>query len=1066
VAVSAKHAVRIAIHRTLAVAALVLAGQLALVENSDAQVKSAGARPFPTVRLAAKARGASIPEALGARLADVAAFYGMSTSELEQHARSDRAMFADVDGRLGYACEGLVIGSRPAQEGATVEQSPYPLDRTFTLHSLAGANRVIFLDFDGNVTTGTLWNSNYHGGNAIVTPAYDTDGNPSSFGDTEKAAIQEIWQRVSEDFAPFEIDVTTEDPGLERLRKTASSDLNYGQRVCIGGSSTDWYGAGAGGVSYIGSFNWSSDTPNFVFPAQLGNGYAKYVAEAASHETGHALGLSHDGTTTGTEYYSGQGDWAPIMGVGYYVNTVQWSKGEYANANNKQDDLTVMQSYGAAVKYSDYGNTRTDAFVMAPGPSFGAGGTIETAADVDAFEFSSGPGTIYLNVQVASPSPNLDVLARVFDSNGNLVASSNPASMGLALSATVPMGNYVVMLEGVGSGDPVTNGYSDYASVGNYILTGNVPDPNNIATPDAVASADPTSGVAPLAVAFSSAGSSAPSNGTLVGFDWDFGDGSPHSSEPNPAHTFTVGGNFACVLTVTSDNGMAGFDTVWVSVQGAPLSPSNLVAAAGCDPTNPGASAIVLGWVDNSSNEDGFEVEESADGVHFAPARAAVGGASFTRTGLDHGITISFRVRAVNAFGSSGYSNVASATTNAAPTEVPGLAAATVSSSSIQLTWSNVANETGFELQRSLDGVSGWTTIAQPAVDIIACYDTGRLSLTQYFYRIRALGPCSFAAGFSNTAQAMTSGTITAPGSLAAKPSSWTRVNLTWVDKSNNEWGFKVQRSTSSSFSPATEFSVGANAVSLADSSVAPKTLYYYRVRAFAGTVSSSWTSSVKVTMPADSTKLLPLAPSRPTLTTSAGPKILVKWVDYSVYEDGFSIERSTSSTFLPVTLITVGKNVISYVDSVGLTKGVKYYYRLRSFNAAGFSAYTSSVSITASTATPTASPAAASEAPESSASVDEAPAMLQLRNAAPNPFRDRSTIGFDLPAAAAVDLAIFDVSGRRIAGLASGVWQAGSHRVQWDGRDDRGRVQAPGVFFARLSIGRQVMVRKVVLAR
>ncbi|HEY2953640.1 MAG TPA: PKD domain-containing protein, partial [Candidatus Eisenbacteria bacterium] len=845
----------------------------------------------------------------------------------------------------------------------------------------------------------------------------------------------------------------------------------YGQRVCIGGSSTDWYGAGAGGVSYIGSFNWSSDTPNFVFPAQLGNGYPKYVAEAASHETGHALGLSHDGTTTGTEYYSGQGDWAPIMGVGYYRNITQWSKGEYANANNKQDDLVVMQSYGAPVKYSDYGNTHIDAFVMDPGPTFGAAGTIESAADVDAFEFSSGPGTIYLNVQVAFPEADLDVLARVFDSNGNLVASSNPASMGLALSADVPMGNYTVLIEGVGSGDPLTNGYSDYASVGNYILTGIVPDPGNVAPPEAVAQANPTSGTAPLTVAFSSdssydsAGPTASSS--LVGFEWNFGDGGALSFERNPTHTFTFGGNFKCALTVTSNTGLSGFDTVLVAVEGPPPSPSNLVATAVCDSTDPSGGAVALSWRDNSTNEDGFEIEESADSVNFTPVE--IGGPesiTFTRAGLPPATPMWFRVRATNAFGPSSYSNVAFATTKAIPVEVPVLAAATASSSSISLSWNNVASETGYELQRSPDGVSGWTPIAQLGADVVRFTDSGRLSLTQYFYRIRALGPCSFATGFSATAQAMTSGSITAPGSLVAKSSSWTRVNLTWIDKSNNEWGFNVQRSTSSSFSPVTEFSVGANVAGFADSSVAPSTLYYYRVRAFAGTVFSSWTSSARLTIPADSTKMLPPAPGRPALTTSAGPVILVKWIDYSVYEDGFSIERSTSSGFLPVTLITVGKNVTSYVDSVGLTKGVKYYYRLRSFNVVGYSKYTNSSSITASTATAAAAPAASSMASEASASVDPAPAMLQLRNAAPNPFRDRSTIGFDLPAAAAVDLAIFDISGRRIAGLASGVWQAGSHRVQWDGRDQQGRVQAPGVFFARLSIGRQVMVRKVVLAR
>ncbi len=79
----------------------------------------------------------------------------------------------------------------------------------------------------------------------------------------------------------------------------------------------------------------------------------KSCAEAASHEAGHTLGLGHDGANgTQTEYYGGQGSgntgWAPIMGVGYDQTVTQWSKGEYANANNTQDDLAII-SYGAYV---------------------------------------------------------------------------------------------------------------------------------------------------------------------------------------------------------------------------------------------------------------------------------------------------------------------------------------------------------------------------------------------------------------------------------------------------------------------------------------------------------------------------------------------------------------------------------------------------------------------------------------------------------------------------------------------------------------------------------------------
>ena len=90
----------------------------------------------------------------------------------------------------------------------------------------------------------------------------------------------------------------------------------------------------------------------------------------------------------------------------------------------------------------------------------------------------------------------------------------------------------------------------------------------------------------------------------------------------------------------------------------------------------------------------------------------------------------------------------------------------------------------------------------------------------------------------------------------------------------------------------------------------------------------------------------------------------------------------------------------------------------------------------------------------------------IRLGFAAPNPFAQRATIAFELPAATAVDLGIFDLGGRRVATLASGIWGAGRHQAQWDGRDDHGNHQASGVFFARFSAGRHLETRKLVLAR
>jgi hypothetical protein len=100
----------------------------------------------------------------------------------------------------------------------------------------------------------------------FVTPPYDRDGAPASYSLSERAEIIAIWRAIAEAYAPFDVDVTTEDPtlgpgGLDALRKTTTSDVSYGIRVCIGGASSDWLGAAAGGVAYVGSFGWATDEP-------------------------------------------------------------------------------------------------------------------------------------------------------------------------------------------------------------------------------------------------------------------------------------------------------------------------------------------------------------------------------------------------------------------------------------------------------------------------------------------------------------------------------------------------------------------------------------------------------------------------------------------------------------------------------------------------------------------------------------------------------------------------------------------------------------------------------------
>ncbi|NNE44407.1 MAG: T9SS type A sorting domain-containing protein, partial [Gemmatimonadetes bacterium] len=93
-------------------------------------------------------------------------------------------------------------------------------------------------------------------------------------------------------------------------------------------------------------------------------------------------------------------------------------------------------------------------------------------------------------------------------------------------------------------------------------------------------------------------------------------------------------------------------------------------------------------------------------------------------------------------------------------------------------------------------------------------------------------------------------------------------------------------------------------------------------------------------------------------------------------------------------------------------------------------------------------------------------PSALALHAGIPNPFRHETSIRFDLPQAADVRLAVFDVTGRRVRTLAHGVMDAGFHTTAWDGRAGDGRRASSGVYFIALETGEQSLRKKVVMLR
>lgn len=382
--------------------------------------------------------------------------------------------------------------ARLAVQRTAAPRATVPLDQTFTLHSLPGSQHTIFLDFDGGVVSGTVWNEPDIGLEARSYAGWVVDGRTTP-GATELAGIQSVWQRVAEDFAPFDVDVTTQDPGTEALDRSGPDDPTYGTRVMITSSNAAMRAACpyvCSGSAWYDVFDLATAhefyQPAFVFPRMVGDD-VKSLAEVISHEVGHTFGLLHDGTAT-DGYYAGHRSWAPIMGAGFGRPIVQWSRGDYAGANNQQDDLAIIAANGAPLRPDEAGGTTAGAGPLLSGTAY-----ITEDADVDVYALGSCTGAVTLDARRSPVSPDLDIRLSLLREDGTVVTSANPPSraetrdrasgMSAAITTTVPAGSYFAAVEGVGRRGPV-EGYGGYGSVGSYTLrqTGCVP-PGPAGTP-------------------------------------------------------------------------------------------------------------------------------------------------------------------------------------------------------------------------------------------------------------------------------------------------------------------------------------------------------------------------------------------------------------------------------------------------------------------------------------------------------------------------------------------------------------------------------------------------------
>ena len=257
------------------------------------------------------------------------------------------------------------------------------------------------------------------------------------------------------------------------------------------------------------------------------------------------------------------------------------------------------------------------------------------------------------------------------------------------------------------------------------------------------------------------------------------------------------------------------------------------------------SSQVLLTWSDNSATESGFRLERSplTDTNFTEIATVGANTTSFTDSGLSEATKYYYRVRAYNADTTSAYSSEKSVTTlYNIPVAPSGLAITSLLTNKVSLSWTdNSGDETGFKIQRKTGITGTYVPIKTTGANVTTYTDSALTDGTLYYYQVSATNPAGDSA-FSNEASGTTP--LAKPTSAAATAISSSQINLTWVDNSASETGYKIERKTTLTGTYAQIDQVGANVQSYSDTNrLNDSTRYYYRVRATNGTINSDYSN-------------------------------------------------------------------------------------------------------------------------------------------------------------------------------------------------------------------------------
>jgi len=351
------------------------------------------------------------------------------------------------------------------QISAVRSQTP-GLAQLQALQSKPSANKVIFVDYWGGVLSGTAWNDTYSGGADIPYTPYSSDADSSHFSVDERYRMWLGWREMVEDYANFDVNITTDPQVFARASSEDRSKI-------IATTSDDWFGA-AGGVSNLDSFGNDYSGVGWAW-----NSEPDTLGQTLSHEAGHQMNLRHDGTAS-AQYYTGHGNWGPIMGAPFGKRYVQWSRGEYVGATNVEDDIQMIKAkLGEELDY--VADSQLSAVQVSSSSSFE--GTItprgmNSSMDTDVYRFDlSSPGHVQIDIgPFLAPEgeiygTNLSLDAQLSDGNNQLAwsaLSGVAATNTLFFDGMLGAGSYLLILAAVSPDADWVTGFGEYGNGGMY----------------------------------------------------------------------------------------------------------------------------------------------------------------------------------------------------------------------------------------------------------------------------------------------------------------------------------------------------------------------------------------------------------------------------------------------------------------------------------------------------------------------------------------------------------------------------------------------------------------------